>query len=233
MKYNRKAKNCKKLIPKGPQPELTKKRRPPGEYEPSWVKRAKQGDLQDIHPLPDGERVPKVAHCPIPYSGGSAAYIPDSVARGRLLDITSAPDGSRTQAPIAIPSKPLDNPEATRDAVLEYVANGGSLKDFTKLPGSPTMAQLSKLFADSEAAQAALEVAKTIRADILFDEIIATADSDVEINRAKLMVEARKYVVERLNQKKYSLKHEITGELGLTINVKRFGEDSQWRKDPS
>jgi hypothetical protein len=232
MKPNRKA-------PKGPRKpkaaniDKDRKLRPPGAYEPAWSKKAKLGDLQDIRPLPDGERVAKVAYSPIAFSGGNAAFLPETVAKGRLLDEASLPSGARLPPQVVIPSAPLDNPEATRDAILEYVANGGSLKDFTKLPGSPTMAQLSKLFAESEAAQAALEMAKTIRADILFDEIITTADSDIEINRAKLMVEARKYAVERLNQKKYSLKHEITGELGLTINVKRFGEETQWRKDPS
>ena len=230
MKKKRKPIKAGRLIPKAPgaKPQLPDTR-PPGSF-PSWKPAPKGEDTPEAPIRPKDAPPPKVALAPVPYSGGHAEFVPETVAKGRLGLETPSPYSP--PSPLAqIPTTPLDKPDELRDRVLEFIAAGGSLQEFTKSLDAPSMAQVIKLFASCPEYQAALEAAQTIRADILFDDIVRVADSDIDINRAKVMIDARKYAVERLNQKKYSLKHEITGELGLTINVKRFGEDGQWKKE--
>jgi hypothetical protein len=109
--------------------------------------------------------------------------------------------------------------------ILEMIS-GRSLRSILKDDGMPTMVTFLKWIEEDEKKMNHYARACNIRADYLFEEIIDIADDssgDVKINsegqeclnsefvqRSKLKVDARKWVVSKMNPKKYGDKQETT-----------------------
>ena len=109
--------------------------------------------------------------------------------------------------------------------ILEMIS-GRSLRSILKDDGMPSFETFYKWLDDDSKKSEHYARACNIRADYLFEEIIDIADDssrDVKINsegqeclnsefvqRSKLKVDARKWVVSKMNPKKYGDKQETT-----------------------
>jgi len=65
--------------------------------------------------------------------------------------------------------------------------------------------------------------AREIQADMLADEILEIADSEIDTNRARVMIDARKWLAGKLRPKKYGdrveLDHKVEGSPGMVVTV--------------
>ena len=118
-----------------------------------------------------------------------------------------------------------DEIEATFNKIILEMISGRSLRSILKDYGMPSVNTFYKWIEDDESKMKHYARATTIRADFLFEEIIEISDDSSDdtittefgekanaewINRSRLRVDARKWVVSKLNPKKYGDKIENT-----------------------
>lgn len=140
--------------------------------------------------------------------------------------------------------RPSEYTEAVALQICERLADGESLRAICRdehMPGRSTVFQwlaANKSFADQYAH------AREAQADALFEDILEIADDnsgDVKVvgdderevcntefvQRARLRVDARKWMASKLAPKKYGEKLDLShgGDVGLTVNIKRFSGD--------
>jgi hypothetical protein len=138
--------------------------------------------------------------------------------------------------------------QALFDRICESMADGKSLREICKAKDMPNRRTVLRWIENDEKLAAQYSEAMNARADHYFDEILeiadkvrvgskrtTKADGGVEITkgdmieRARLQVDARKWVLARMNPKKYGDKftQELTGEGGGAVVVKivRHGDE--------
>jgi hypothetical protein len=108
--------------------------------------------------------------------------------------------------------------------MLEQVASGESLNQVCKKAGMPTRKTFYKWVADDESVRNRYEAALSIRADWVFDQIIEIADEPVgstmgggtdagAVAKQKLQVDARKWVLSKMEPKKYGDRTQVDQNL--------------------
>ena len=123
-----------------------------------------------------------------------------------------------------------DQIENIFNKIILDIISGRSLRSILKDDGMPTMVTFLKWIEKDEKKMNHYARACNIRADYLFDEIIDIADDSSQdtietdlgdgvvvskinsefVQRSKLRVDARKWVVSKMNPKKYGDKQETT-----------------------
>jgi hypothetical protein len=119
----------------------------------------------------------------------------------------------RARRPGALNSPPRPQPEARiaysddlAAQLCEHVADGLSLKEACELPGMPKRRTAYKWLGEHENFMRMYTRAREERADLVADEIITIADTERDPNKAKVMIDARKWWAARVNPKKYGEK---------------------------
>ncbi|HFI6269077.1 TPA: DNA-binding protein [Escherichia coli] len=102
--------------------------------------------------------------------------------------------------------------------ICELVADGQSINKISKMPGMPTRSTILKWFRDVPEFSDMYIRAKEIGFEVLADEIIDIADAaenikKEELNRHHLMIETRKWLLAKLQPRKYGerVTQEIVG----------------------
>lgn len=119
------------------------------------------------------------------------------------------------------------SPEERRSlaqAVIDGVNEGKSLRKICGQPGTPAISTFMLWVAEDAVLSEQYARAMAQRADLIFDEMLDladdAADDAVKIQKARLQVDARKWVLGRMNAKKYGDKLELAGDpqrpLGVT-----------------
>lgn len=128
--------------------------------------------------------------------------------------------------------RPSKYSETLADEICQRVAGGRSLKSVCLDDDMPSMASVFKWIGEKDGFSEKYRVAMEARSDVVFEEILEIADEHNmdDVNRARLRVDARKWVAARLAPKKYGdkIQAEHTGADGgpLTVQVLRFtGEE--------
>ena len=131
----------------------------------------------------------------------------------------------------------------TFDRICEQIADGRSLRAILREDeGMPASSSVFKALAEDKAFVERYARAREAQGDKLFDEIVSIADEetlmskrdgeDVEVvfdstavARNRLRIDARKWVAGKLRPKVYGdkIEHEHGGNVGLTVNVVKFG----------
>lgn len=106
--------------------------------------------------------------------------------------------------------------EEITDFICECIAtNTHSLEELHKLiPDFPTVKTINNWRWKHPEFRQKFDLAKEMQAQLLAEQIIEISDnSDLEINRAKLMVESRKFIAGKLASKLYGAKitHSLPG----------------------
>jgi hypothetical protein len=151
--------------------------------------------------------------------------------------------------PHSKPAKPPKPPQHNRgvltprkqmDRVLERLAEGGMLKAICAAPGMPSRRTVRDwVSADRDGFAEAYTKARALGIDAMADEIIQIADADdidvtidkdgkpqvsgEAIARAKLRVDARKWILAKLDPARFSDRVTVGGE--INVNVSTLSEE--------
>jgi hypothetical protein len=93
--------------------------------------------------------------------------------------------------------------ESVADRLLEHIIAGGSLLSFCSLEGNPNKSSDLRWLREKPVFRAQYARAREMQRDHLLDEMIHIADTDPDARRARVRIEARKWLVGRLMPKKY------------------------------
>lgn len=112
--------------------------------------------------------------------------------------------------------------------ICELVADGQSINKISKMPGMPTRSTILKWFRDVPEFSDMYVRAKEIGFEVLADEIIDIADAaenikTEELRRHQLMIETRKWLLAKLQPRKYGdrLTQEIVGDANNPVHVEQ------------
>lgn len=112
--------------------------------------------------------------------------------------------------------------------ICEMVADGQSINKISKMPGMPARSTILKWFRDVPEFSDMYIRAKEIGFEVLADEIIDLADAPEnikkeELNRHHLMIETRKWLLAKLQPRKYGerLTQEIVGDANNPVHVEQ------------
>lgn len=106
--------------------------------------------------------------------------------------------------------------------ICERLADGESLRAICKEEGWPDANTVRRWLIEHEAFRAQYASARTDQAEGYAAEIVEIADTDKDPQRARVRVDARKWVASKLLPKVYGekLAHEVTGAAGGPIVIK-------------
>lgn len=147
-------------------------------------------------------------------------------APGAMMVANNPDYDNKAPVPItpALVPEVLDSELDLARKAMEWVASGKALSEFCAQPGAVGMHTMLRLLRTDPVLREEWKLAQSIGADALFHDIIRVADYAVDPNKARVMIDARKYVAGRLRPEIYSEKTKADVEVGITINIKRFGE---------
>lgn len=118
--------------------------------------------------------------------------------------------------------RPTSFTQEVADLICDKIAEGESLRKICDSEEMPNKATVFRWLAANEEFSDQYARARESQADTLFDEVLAIADQydsatdkiDVDhINRARLRIDARKWMAGKLRPKKYGEKLQVEGDL--------------------
>lgn len=130
-----------------------------------------------------------------------------------------------------------ENIEATFKLIIQRLEEGKALRTILKEPTFPSSQTFYKWLEESEDKSKQYAHACNLRAEAIFDEIIAIADDSSEdelvdekgnvslnkefVARSRLKIDARKWVASKLNPKKFGdkIQQEMSGDLEIKMPV--------------
>ena len=117
------------------------------------------------------------------------------------------------------------------------ISDGQTLADIAKLPGMPALHEIYNWLNKNKKFATEYQKASNIKAETLFHEILNIADGDghdnpdisgsESLNRAKLKIDSRKWLLERMCPEKYSdkaIKHNISQDQNPVQYIKIIRE---------
>lgn len=97
------------------------------------------------------------------------------------------------------------------EEICDRMSNGQSLLEITKDKKMPARASVYKWLGENEWFSDKYAAARDLRGDHMFDEIERWAkDETIDVQRAKLMVDTRKWYLSKMKPKNYGDKVDIT-----------------------
>lgn len=117
--------------------------------------------------------------------------------------------------------RPLPFNTATADAICERIAGGESLRTICKDRDMPSPATVFKWLNNQPTFAEQYARAREAQADTIVDEIVDIADRAKDPNKARVQIDARKWVAGKMKPKKYGEKvlSEVSGPDGTPIAV--------------
>jgi hypothetical protein len=95
------------------------------------------------------------------------------------------------------------------DRICEEIVQGKSLRQLCAADDMPAVSTIFKWMADFPAFSEQYARAKDEQAELLADEIISIADSEGDPQKARVKIDARKWVASKLKPKKYGDKTQL------------------------
>lgn len=96
--------------------------------------------------------------------------------------------------------------------ICERLMNGESLASITRDEGMPVRSTVHLWLANDKAFSDRYEVARQIQADTYADEMEDIARTEEDVQRARLIIDTRKWVASKLKPKKYGDKMDVTSD---------------------
>ena len=114
-----------------------------------------------------------------------------------------------------------DQRKSTQDRICEDISCGMSLAFVCTQDGMPTERAVYKWLASDDDFVHRYTRARENQMEFMSGEILAICDEEEDVNRARLKVDARKWLMARLAPKKYGDKQELkhTGDLKLMFDA--------------
>jgi hypothetical protein len=96
-----------------------------------------------------------------------------------------------------------------------------SLRSYCRTEGAPAMTTIHSWRDTNDAFRAMYNQARDMQADTVFDEIIDIADTEPDLDRARIMIDARKLIASRMAPRKYGTSAEaVHGPLRIEYHAK-------------
>jgi len=109
------------------------------------------------------------------------------------------------------------------DTICRELMAGKSLREICAMEGMPGASTVFRWLREHPEFQECYARAREIQADILADEIIEIADTEPDPNRARVMIDARKWLASKLRPKKYGdrveLDHKVESNPGIRVTL--------------
>jgi len=118
--------------------------------------------------------------------------------------------------------RPSKYSDEVAEEICDWLANGGSMTGYCRQPGKPNPSTIYRWLLTHADFCKMYERARGDQADTHADEIVYIADTEEDSNRARVRIDARKWVAAKLKPRKYGdlTKVEHTGADGGPVDVK-------------
>jgi hypothetical protein len=105
-----------------------------------------------------------------------------------------------------------------------HIAQGGTVRQFCALPGTPDKATIFRWLAKHEDFATAYGLALTWKADAFAEEMIDAADSNIDPAKVRNMLSTRMWLAERLKPRRYGAKQSLehSGEVKTVVEIVNF-----------
>ena len=126
---------------------------------------------------------------------------------------------------VAKVGRPSGYSEEVVGTICMEIMAGKSLRTICAMEGMPAASTVYAWLGQYPEFSDMYTRAREVQADVLADEILEIADSDLDPNRARVMIDARKWLAGKLRPKKYGdrveLDHKVDGNqpMQVTVNV--------------
>lgn len=110
--------------------------------------------------------------------------------------------------------------EEQRVEICERLAKGESLASICRLKGMPSQTTVFRWIGDDDVFRENYARARELQADSFVDEIVNIADTEIDPNRARVRIDARKWTAGKLRPKVYGDRVEVD------LNAKIENEDT-------
>ena len=107
-----------------------------------------------------------------------------------------------------------DYTEKKADAICDLIADGNSLKTICEMDNMPSRTSVYRWLAEQESFRDKYARAKEEHADAIFDDIIHIADTETDSQKARVRIDARKWVAGKIKPKKYGEKNTTDLNIG-------------------
>lgn len=121
-------------------------------------------------------------------------------------------------------ARPSKFTQKLADEICELIVEGRSLRSICKQGDMPALSTVFKWLAEKPEFSDQYARAKDEQAEILADEIIQIADTEDDAQKARVKIDARKWVASKLKPKKYGDRTQLehSGPDGGPITVTRI-----------
>ena len=115
--------------------------------------------------------------------------------------------------------RPSSFTQRKADEICRRIADGESLRSICLRDGMPTRMTVRKWMRDRKEFLDQYTRARDDQAETFVDEIMDIAEGVEDPQRARLMIDARKWAAGKMKPKKYGDKidHNVTGDMSLTV----------------
>jgi hypothetical protein len=113
---------------------------------------------------------------------------------------------------MATAGRPSIYSEELANTLCRRLVEGESLNAICKTEGMPGISTVFRWLGENPAFRDKYTRAKSEQADTLADEILSIADEEPDANRARVRIDARKWVAAKLKPKSYGEKLELAGD---------------------
>jgi len=119
------------------------------------------------------------------------------------------------------------------DKINSEISEGRSLRSILKQDGMPSSETFYRWLREVEGLSTQYARAKEDRADSYADEIVDIADTELDPQKARVMIDARKWIASKLHPRNYGEKMalEHSGRNGGAIEVKTIFIEKQETKE--
>jgi hypothetical protein len=119
--------------------------------------------------------------------------------------------------------RPSGYSEKVVGTICQEIMAGKSLRTICAMEGMPAASTVYAWLRQYPEFSDTYAHAREIQADMLAEEILEIADSDLDPNRARVMIDARKWLASKLRPKKYGdrveLDHKVEDGRGMTVEL--------------
>lgn len=127
--------------------------------------------------------------------------------------------------------RPSSYSEDVADTICQELMAGKSLREICAVEGMPSSTTVFRWLEQYSEFRGLYARAREVQADVLADEIIEIADTETDPNRARVMIDARKWLASKLRPKRYGdrveLDHKGEGNQGIQVNIIVRGYDPE------
>jgi len=122
--------------------------------------------------------------------------------------------------------RPTDYNEEIATQICDRIIEGESLRSITRDPAMPSIKTVYSWIAKYPEFLKQYEKAKEDQIDTLADEMIDIAVTQDDVQRARLQIDTRKWIAERMKPKKYGPKQDLNlgGQADNPIQIVNFAD---------